>query len=149
MKSTMIPIFIFAINFQNETDWRFWKNVTCLQNKKAHLMPTSRHGPFHPILILPLKMVELPQQHANTTVVKPTITNCCKELHLIVAAFLDLSLKTLPCTKPSPASCENQYFFLIISKSCNLYRKPLCFSDLFFTVWWGILISLLDGCYHY
>ena len=27
-----------------------------------------KHGHFHPILILPLKMAELPQQHANTTV---------------------------------------------------------------------------------
>ena len=30
-------------------------------------MPRSRHGHFHPILILHVKMVELPQQHGNTT----------------------------------------------------------------------------------
>ena len=41
---------------------------TCLQIKKSYLMPPSRHDHFHPILILPVKIVELPQQHANTTV---------------------------------------------------------------------------------
>ena len=47
----------------------FRKNVkTCLQNKKSYLMLPSRHGHFQPILILPVKMAELPQQHANTTV---------------------------------------------------------------------------------
>ena len=54
---------------ETESNWRFRKNVkTCLQNKKSYLMPPSRHGHFHPILILPVKIVELPQQHANTTV---------------------------------------------------------------------------------
>ena len=54
---------------ETESNWHFRKNVkTCLQNKKLYLMPPSRHGHFHPILILPVKMVELPQQHANTTV---------------------------------------------------------------------------------
>ena len=43
------------------------KCKTCLQNKKSYLMPPSKHGHFHMILILPVKMVELPQQHANTT----------------------------------------------------------------------------------
>ena len=40
----------------------------CLQIKKSHLMPPSRHDHFHLILILPVKIVKLPQQHANTTV---------------------------------------------------------------------------------
>ena len=52
-----------------ESNWRFQKNVkTCLQKKKAYLIPPSRHGHFHQTLILPVKMVELPQQHTNTTV---------------------------------------------------------------------------------
>ena len=76
IKWAMIPVFIFVINFRNEqsiseteSNWRFQKNVkTCLQNKKSYLMPPSRSDHFHPILILPVKMVELPQQHANTTV---------------------------------------------------------------------------------
>ena len=54
---------------ETECNWRFRKNVkTCLQNKKSYLMPPSRHGHFHLILILPVKMVELPQQNANITV---------------------------------------------------------------------------------
>ena len=45
---------------ETESNWRFRKNVkTCLQNKKLYLMPPSRHGHFHLILILPVKMVEL------------------------------------------------------------------------------------------
>ena len=76
MKSAMIPVFIFVISFRNETEfsetesnWRFRKNVeTCLQNKKTYLIPPSRHGHFHLILILAVRMIELPQQHANTTV---------------------------------------------------------------------------------
>ena len=51
------------------SNWRFQKNVkTCLQNKKSYLMPPSRYGHFHPILILHVKIVKLPQQHASTTV---------------------------------------------------------------------------------
>ena len=80
----MIPVFTFVINFRNETEcfsssyseterkyrnWRFRKNVkACLQNKKLYLVPPSRHDHYHQILILPENMVELPQQHANTTV---------------------------------------------------------------------------------
>ena len=52
---------------ETESIWR--KNAkTCLQNKKSYLMLPSRHDQFHPILILLVKMVKLPQQHANTTV---------------------------------------------------------------------------------
>ena len=76
MKLTVIPVFIFITSFQNETNvretesnWHFRKNVkTCLQNKKAYLMPSARHSHSHPILILSLKMAELLQQNANTTV---------------------------------------------------------------------------------
>ena len=54
---------------ETESNWRFRKNVkTFLQNKKSYLMPLSRHGHFHPILVLPVKIVELPQQHANITI---------------------------------------------------------------------------------
>ena len=54
---------------ETESNWRFRKNVkTCLQSKKSYLMPTSRHDHFHPILILPVKMVELLQPDASTTV---------------------------------------------------------------------------------
>ena len=71
---------------ETESNWQFRKIIkTCLQNKKAYLMLPSRHGHFHPILILLLKMVELPHQTCKyyyPLVVIPTITNCCKELHL-------------------------------------------------------------------
>ena len=54
---------------ETESNWNFRKNVkTYLQNKKSYLMLPSRHGHFYPILILPVNMVELPQQHANITV---------------------------------------------------------------------------------
>ena len=110
MKLTVIPVFIFITSFQNETNvretesnWHFRENVkTCLQNKKAYLMPSARHSHSHPILILSLKMAELLQQNANTTVhwlqalplpivPKTSIFN--------VPEFLDPSLKTLPCKK--------------------------------------------------
>ena len=47
---------------ETESNWHFQKNLkTWLQNKKVYLMLPSKHGHFHPILILPLKMVDLPQ----------------------------------------------------------------------------------------
>ena len=89
---------------KTESNLRFQKNVkTCLQNKKVYLMPPSKDGQFHPILILPVKMIELLQQHANTVhwlqalplpiVATGSILNMKK--------FLDPPLKTLPCTKTS------------------------------------------------
>ena len=42
------------------------KFKTCLQNKGVSLGSPSRHGHFHPFLILHVKMVNLPQQHVNT-----------------------------------------------------------------------------------
>ena len=52
-----------------KSDWSFRKNVKlCQQNKKLHLMLPSRHNHFHLILVLPVDMVKLPQQRANTTV---------------------------------------------------------------------------------
>ena len=66
-------------------------------------MLPSKDGQFHPILILPVKMIELLQQHANTVhwlqalplpiVATGSILNMAK--------FLDPPLKTLPCTKTS------------------------------------------------
>ena len=54
---------------ETEINWRFRKNIkTCLQNKKSYLVLLSRHGHFHAISILQVKIVKLPQQHASTTV---------------------------------------------------------------------------------
>ena len=44
----------------------FRKNETSPKQKK-YPRPPSSHGHFHPILILPEKMFELPQQLANIT----------------------------------------------------------------------------------
>ena len=75
-KSTMIPVFFFIINLKlkqkvskTESNWRFQKNLkTCLQDKKSYLMSPSRYGHFHPVVILPVKMVKILQEHADTTV---------------------------------------------------------------------------------
>ena len=66
MKSTMIRKQNVS---ETENNWRFRKKLkTCLQNKKPYLVPPSSYDYFQPILILPVKMTELPQQDANTTV---------------------------------------------------------------------------------
>ena len=64
--------------------------------------------------------------------VNPTLPIFSKSSISNVAEFLDPSLKTLPCTKASPVSCENQSFFFIILKCCH--RKSFCFSLLLFTI---------------
>ena len=102
-----------------ESNWDLWKNVkTCVQNKKLYLVPPSRHGHCHPILILPVKMVELPQQTAICRyycplVVNHTITNSCKELHLKCGRVPRSVFETLPCMKSSPVLCQNHSFFLL------------------------------------
>ena len=54
---------------KQKSNWRIQKNAkTRQQNKKAYLMPPSRHGHFHLILILHLKMVDLQQKHENTAI---------------------------------------------------------------------------------
>ena len=76
-------------------------------------MPPSKHDHFHPILILPVKIVELPQQHANTTVYwlkTLPLPVAAKSSILNVAEFLDPSLKTSPYTRTNPVSCENKHF---------------------------------------
>ena len=80
-------------------------------------------------------------------VVNLAITNCCKEPILNVAEFLDPSLKTLPCTKTSPVSCENQSFFLSrnVANFIESHFVFLCY----FLQYEGFFISFLDGCYHY
>ena len=54
---------------KTESNWLFQNNVKkCLQNKKLYDVPFRRHGHFYPILILSVKMIELPQQYAYPTV---------------------------------------------------------------------------------
>ena len=109
---------------ETESNWRFRKIVKTFQNKKAYLM------------------VELPQQHANATVYwlqTLPLPVVAKSSILNVAEFLDPSLKTLPCTEPSLASCENQYFLLFRNVPTFIFLQ---YDEVF-------LISLLDGCYYY
>ena len=41
---------------ETESNWHFRKKLkTCLQNKKLYVMSLSKHGHFHPILILHVK----------------------------------------------------------------------------------------------
>ena len=64
--------------------------------------------------ILPVKMVGLLQQHANTVYWLQTEALCkllplpiaAKSSILNVAEFMGPSLKTLPCVKTSPVLCE-------------------------------------------
>ena len=110
-------------------------------------MPPPRHGHFHQILILPVKIVELPQLH------KPY----CKPYHYQFLQNLHLKCGRVPRSVfANLAMHENQFgfvwkpvFFSIISKCYQLYRKSMCFSVTFLQYDEVFLISLLDGCYHY
>ena len=126
---------------ETESNWGFWKKCKNMSTeKKVYLMLPSKHGHLYQILILPLKMVKSLQQHENASVhwlkALPLLI-VAKSCILNLAEFLDLSLKTLPCTKTSLTSCESQYFFLIL-KFCYLFQKLLCFYLFIFTVWWSI-----------
>ena len=96
-------------------------------------MPLLRHGHFHPILILHVKIVKLLQQHASTTV----HYQVAKSSVLNEAEFWDPSMKTLPCTKTSQLSCENQLFFLLF-RNVAIFIESHCVFLLLFTVWWSI-----------
>ena len=115
-------------------------------------MLPSRHGHFHPILILPVKMVELPQQHANTTAhwlwALPLLT-VAKSSILNVVEFLDQSFKRSPCTKTSLILCENQSFFWSFQNVANLIEYHFVYLCYFFQYDEVFLISLLDVCHHY
>ena len=104
------------------------KNVkTCLENKKVYLMPHSRHGHFHLILIFLVKMVELLQQHANTVhwlmaLPSPIVA---KSPILDIAEFLDLPLKTSRCMETSLVSCENQSLWKVIRFFCVTFYSMM------------------------
>ena len=53
---------------ETESNWGFRKKCKDMSTEKVYLMPPSKHGHLHQILILPLKMVRLLQQHENTSV---------------------------------------------------------------------------------
>ena len=132
----------------------FEKNrKTCLQKKKVYLMTHSRRGHFHPILILPVKMADLPQQHSNTVhwLQALPLLIVAKSFILNIAEFVDLSLKTSPCMKTSPVSCENQFFFLLLlfQNVATFIKRSCVFLCYFLQHHEVFLISLLGGGYHY
>ena len=69
-------------------------------------------------------------------IVSPTITNCCKELHLECGRILDLPLKTFPCTETSLVLCENQSFFLLFQNGATFIGSnfSVTFSVTFYSM---------------
>ena len=67
---------------------------------------------------------------------------------LNVAEVLDSSLKTSPCTKTTPVSCENQSFFLLFRNVVTFIKSHFVFLCYFLQYDEVFLSSLLDGCYH-
>ena len=80
---------------------------------------------------------------------KPYHYQVAKSSILSMAEFLDLSLKMLPCMKTSPVSCENQSFFLLFQNVASFIKSHCLFLCYFLQYDEVLLISLLDGCYHY
>ena len=66
-------------------------------------------------------------------VVSPTVTNCCKKLHLKYGKIENFAMH-----ENYSGFVWKPVFFLIILKCCFLYRKSSCFTVLLFTVWWSI-----------
>ena len=65
---------------------------------------------------------------------------------LNVAEFLDPSLKSSPCTKTSPMSCENQHFFLLFRNLAAFIESHCVFLCYFLQYDEELLSSLLDSC---
>ena len=106
---------------------------------------TFKDLPFHPVTILPVKMIELPQQHANTVHWLQALPLPIVAKSLNMAKFLDSSLKTLPCTKIRPALCENQSFFSLFQNVAT-FMKSHCVCLCYFLQYDEVfLISLLDS----
>ena len=68
--------------------------------------------------------------------VNPTITNCCKELHLKCGRGPKSIFENVVLYKIKSGFMWKQVFFLV-SKCWHFYQKSLCFSLLLFTVWWS------------
>ena len=92
MKSTMIPVFIFVINFQmkqnvseTESNWGFQKNVKTYSKQEILSDATFKAWPFSSDFNIACKD---DQVNATTCkyycplVVNPTTTNYWKEFHL-------------------------------------------------------------------
>ena len=88
-----------------------YKNISTKQEIVSDA--TFKAWPFSSDLILPVTIVRLLQPDANTTVhwlQTLPLPVVAKSSILNVAEFLDLSLKTSPCTKTSPARVKTSLF---------------------------------------
>ena len=76
MKSTMIPVFIFVINFQNKTNFSETESIS---DTSVKAWPFSSDFNF---AFKDGRVTTATCKYYCPLVVNPTITNCCKELHL-------------------------------------------------------------------
>ena len=71
---------------ETESNWRFRKNVkACLQSKKSYLTPPFKAWPFPSDFNFACKDGQVTTatcKYYCPLVASPTITNCCKNLHL-------------------------------------------------------------------
>ena len=114
---------------ETESNWHFRKKCKNMSTKQLYLMLPSRHAHLHLILILPVTIFELLQQHTkyySPLLVNPINKNCCKEL-CHVAESLGPSLKTSPWTKTSLVVCENWSFFLLFQNVATLIKSQCAF----------------------
>ena len=105
-------------------------------------MPRLRHGYSHPILVLPVKMVELPQQHVNTTV--PWLQTLPLPI-LANSSILNVAGICLWKRRHARKPVFFSYYFEILPPLLTVivfFCYFLQYDDVF-------LIDLLDGCYHY
>ena len=114
---------------ETESNQHFREKCKNMSTERLYLMLPSRHAHLHLILILPVTIFELLQQHTkyySPLLVNPINKNCCKEL-CHVAESLGPSLKTSPWTKTSLVVCENQSFFLLFQDVATLIKIQCAF----------------------
>ena len=86
-------------------------------------------------------MVELLQQHENNNVhwlQALPLPIAAKISILNVPEFPDPSLKTSPCTKSSPVSCENRSFFLLL-RNVTIFIKSHVLKVMYF---WSAFLTV-------
>ena len=66
--------------------------------------------------------------------VNPTISNCCKELHLKCGTVLRSVFENVTMHKNWSGFVWKPVSFLVISKWCHLYLKSLCFSVTYYSM---------------
>ena len=82
-------------------------------------------------------------------VVSPTVTNCCKELHLKYGKHSRSIFDNFTMHENQSGLCENQYFFLYFENVATFIKSYCVFLCYFLQYDEVFLVSLLNGCYHY